>query len=57
MTKENLLNMKLHQRNQFDDYTEVLRVFGGWIYIFRHAHTNEENAIIFVSEIVNVEYR
>lgn len=55
LTKEDLFNMKLHERYQLDINTEILRVFGGWIYTFLHLHTNEENTAVFVPEVVNVE--
>ncbi len=46
MTKQELLDMKLHETIAINDRLVIFRVFGGWIY----------NAV-FVPEVLNVEAR
>jgi len=55
MTKEELLNMELHEIGHITkgSWISILRVFGGWIY--RFDPPQEIGYGIFVPESLNVE--
>lgn len=48
ITKQELLDMKLHEQISLDERLIILRVFDGWIY----HHLNNS---VFVPEVLNVE--
>jgi len=56
ITKENLFAMKLHETLHLNDWTSVLRVFGGWIYIFVPPDEGSDFGV-FVPEVQNVEVK
>ena len=50
MTKGELLKMQLHEVKNINDRFVILRVYGGWMYLYL-------NKAIFVPEVVDVYAR
>lgn len=50
MTKQELLNMELHKWRSIDNWTHILRVYGGWIYQFNCPPEEGTDYGVFVPE-------
>ena len=54
MTKEELLNMKLHEIVKITSLISIVRVLGGWIYAVNGSQRDGTDYGVFVPETLNV---
>lgn len=57
VTTKDLLAMELHEIANLDSHTSVIRVFGGWIYLFATPAQEGTDFGVFVPQVQSVEVK